>query len=146
MVDIIFAASSCGYSSVHINLNLPPDYAPNLVPCDESFSTHTVAAVIPYRGSYAGCDMAFTTSQLYAIEISTRVATVLSLSGAVFIIASFLFDKGFQKPINRLIFCAAWGNVLTNVATIISRAGIEQHGLCQLQGFLIQWLTRLAQP
>jgi len=86
--------------------------------------------------------MAFSDSQMHAVEITEKVCSVLSLLGTAFIITTFLSDKSFHKPINRLVFYAAWGNILSNVATLISTAGIRlgpNSSLCQFQAFLIQW-------
>ena len=77
--------------------------------------------------------------QTAAVKITERIASVFSLLAAFIIIITFLLEKGFRKPINRLVFYAAFGNIFTNVATIISTAGIGQPGLCQFQAFLIQW-------
>ena len=80
--------------------------------------------------------------QLRAIEDTERACSVLSLLGTAFIIRSFLYCDSFRKPINRLVFFASWGNVLSNVATLISRSGIFSGvtgPLCQFQGFLLQW-------
>jgi hypothetical protein len=86
--------------------------------------------------------MAFSDRQMHAVEITEKVCSVFSLLGAAFIITTFLGDKSFHKPINRLIFFAAWGNTMSNVATLISTSGIRlgSNGcLCQFQAFLIQW-------
>src|SRR2546429_8045358 len=86
--------------------------------------------------------MAFSSGQMYAVEITEKVGSVFSLLGTAFIITTFLSDKSFHKPINRLVFFAAWGNIMSNVATLISTSGIRlgSHGsLCQFQAFLIQW-------
>jgi hypothetical protein len=83
-----------------------------------------------------------TAAQRYAIETAERVASVFSVTGAIFIITTFLADANFRKPINRLVFYAAWGNLFTNVATLIARSAIplgEKSSLCQFQGLLIQW-------
>ncbi|KAL2003617.1 hypothetical protein VTN02DRAFT_3163 [Thermoascus thermophilus] len=86
--------------------------------------------------------MSFNESQLRAIEDTERACSALSLVGTSAIIGTFLASRSFRKPINRLVFYASWGNILSNVATLISRSGIL-HGigspLCQFQGFLIQW-------
>jgi hypothetical protein len=77
---------------------------------------------------------------LRAITIIERVGSVFSLTGCLFIIVTFLASKDFHKPINRLVFYASFGNVLTNIATLIARAythELESVG-CQIQGFLIQ--------
>jgi|ERR1700733_10625390 hypothetical protein len=86
--------------------------------------------------------MAFSDHQMYAVEITEKVCSVFSLLGATFIITTFLSDKSFHKPINRLVFFAAWGNIMSNVATLISTSGIRlgpNGSLCQFQAFLIQW-------
>ena len=78
----------------------------------------------------------------HAIETAERVASVFSVLGAILIISTFVYDNRFRKPINRLVFYAAWGNLFANVATLISREGIERginSPLCQFQAFLIQW-------
>ena len=85
--------------------------------------------------------MALTDSQLYAVQITERTTSVLSLLGAAFIITTFLTNKDFHKPINRLVFYACWGNLMSNIGTIISISGMESGvdgPLCQFQGFLIQ--------
>lgn len=86
--------------------------------------------------------MSFSYSQMRGIEITEKVCSILSLLGATFIITTFIFDKSFHKPINRLVFFAAWGNILSNVATLISLSGIRlgiHTPLCQFQAFLVQW-------
>lgn len=85
--------------------------------------------------------MALTPDQLKAIELTERLASILSLLGTSYIIITFLTSSAFRRPINRLVFYAAWGNIACNVGTLISRSGInagEGSPLCQLQGFLIQ--------
>lgn len=86
--------------------------------------------------------MSLTASQTQDIIIIERIASVLSLLGATFVIVTFSIDEKFRKPINRLVFLATFGNILTNVATLISVAGVEAgepSAICQFQGFLIQW-------
>ncbi len=86
--------------------------------------------------------MGFSNSQMYVIEVTERVCSVASLLGAAFIITTFIFDRSFHKPINRLVFFAAWGNIMSNVATIISVSGVTsgvKGPLCQFQAFLVQW-------
>ncbi|KAL8673976.1 MAG: hypothetical protein Q9168_001619 [Polycauliona sp. 1 TL-2023] len=81
------------------------------------------------------------TSQLHALEVTERVASVLSLLAAVAIILTFVCSSKFRKPVNRLIFYASWGNLFANVATLISRSGVRagpSSALCQVQAFLIQ--------
>jgi len=85
--------------------------------------------------------MSFSQAQLYSLEVTERVTSVFSLVGTSFIIATFLISMDYHKPINRLVFYASFGNIITNVATLISRSSIlagESSALCQLQAFLIQ--------
>lgn len=85
--------------------------------------------------------------EAHAIETAERTASIFSVFGAVFIIATFLSDHRFRKPINRLVFYASWGNLFANVGTFISREGIKlgiKSPLCQFQAFQLQWYC--AQP
>lgn len=88
--------------------------------------------------------MVWTTRELEILQITSRVSSVFSLIGASFIIITFCSSTSFHRPINRLAFFAAFGNILSNVATITSRDGIV-HGsdsaLCKAQASLIQWLV-----
>ncbi|KAI1046273.1 hypothetical protein LB505_014090 [Fusarium chuoi] len=63
-------------------------------------------------------------SQLRALSIIERTCSVFSLLGSLFIIATFLSSKAFHKPINRLVFYASFGNMMTNVGTLMSRSYI----------------------
>jgi len=74
------------------------------------------------------------------ISIVERSCSVFSLLGCVFIISTFCLDRAFRKPINRLVFYASFGNLMTNVATLMARAfiGDENSAGCQFQAFLIQ--------
>ena len=100
-------------------------------------------------------------TQLTALETTERVASCFSLVGTLFILITFFSSPDFRKPINRLVFYASWGNMvsksrslvylfpiltskstqLCNVGTLMSespiRIGPDSH-LCQFQGFLIQ--------
>ncbi|KAF7510679.1 hypothetical protein GJ744_006045 [Endocarpon pusillum] len=85
--------------------------------------------------------MGLSEKEIYAIEVTERLGSVLSLIGTAFIIGTFLYDNAFHKPINRLVFYASWGNIMANVGTLISRSGIDlgvNQPLCQFQAFLIQ--------
>ncbi|KAF4441862.1 G coupled receptor like [Fusarium acutatum] len=79
-------------------------------------------------------------SQLRALSIIERTCSVFSLLGSLFIIATFLSSKAFHKPINRLVFYASFGNMMTNVGTLMSRSYIGSPNSvgCQFQAFLIQ--------
>ncbi|GES65641.1 cAMP receptor-like protein [Aspergillus terreus] len=86
--------------------------------------------------------MSPTPDQLYAISVTERVCSVVSLLGTGIVVVSFLYSSAFRKPINRLVFYACWGNVMANIATVVSQSGIRaglSSPLCQFQGFLIQW-------
>lgn len=78
--------------------------------------------------------------QLDAIAVIERVCSVFSLLGSIFVIFTFVFSKAFHKPINRLVFYASFGNMMTNVGTLMSRSYVDQPDSvgCQFQGFLMQ--------
>lgn len=81
-----------------------------------------------------------TPSQLNSISIIERVCSVFSLLGSLFVIGTFVSSKAFHKPINRLVFYASFGNMMTNVGTLMSRQYLSSpHSVgCQFQAFLIQ--------
>jgi hypothetical protein len=85
-----------------------------------------------------------TDSQLRAMVITERVNSCLSLVGIFFVLATFGFSQHFNKPINRLIFFASWGNIGSNIASLISEAGplssttTVVSPLCKFQAFLVQ--------
>lgn len=86
-------------------------------------------------------EMVLTDQQFYAIEVTERLGSALSLVGTAFIIGTFLYDKAFHRPINRLVFYASWGNIMANVGTLISMSAIDlgvNKPLCQFQAFMIQ--------
>ncbi|ORY09186.1 hypothetical protein BCR34DRAFT_602979 [Clohesyomyces aquaticus] len=85
-----------------------------------------------------------TPDQMLALQISERTMSCMSLLGSLFIMGTFLRWHFFRKPINRLVFFASFGNVLSNVATLISTTAIPEatrgfSTLCEFQGTLIQW-------
>jgi len=86
--------------------------------------------------------MPLSDAQMSVIVATERTCSAVSVMGSFIIISTFLLSPLFRKPINRLVFYACWGNLMSNVATFISHSG-NLHGiespLCQLQGFLIQW-------
>ncbi|KAI1079299.1 family A G protein-coupled receptor-like protein [Whalleya microplaca] len=79
-------------------------------------------------------------SQLEAISIIERVGSVFSLIGCLFIIGSFAISNAFHKPINRLVFYASFGNMMTNIGTLMARHFVDDINTfgCQFQAFLIQ--------
>jgi hypothetical protein len=86
--------------------------------------------------------MPLSDAQMSVIVVTERTCSVVSVMGSFIIISTFLFSPLFRKPINRLVFYACWGNLMSNVATLISRSGSLyglESPLCQFQGFLIQW-------
>lgn len=52
-----------------------------------------------------------TPDQIRTISITERVSSVFSLMGIVFILSTFLLSSSFNKPINRLVFFATFGNL-----------------------------------
>ncbi|OAA77503.1 GPCR, family 2-like protein [Akanthomyces lecanii RCEF 1005] len=81
-----------------------------------------------------------TEGQLEAVSAIERACSVFSLIGCLFIIITFCSSSAFHKPINRLVFYASFGNMMTNVGTLMSRAylGDILSAGCQFQAFLIQ--------
>jgi magnesium-transporting ATPase (P-type) len=79
-------------------------------------------------------------SQLEALSIIERACSVFSLLGCIFIIVTFCCSKAFHKPINRLVFYASFGNMMTNVGTLMARTYVSMPNSvgCQFQAFLIQ--------
>lgn len=79
-------------------------------------------------------------AQLDVFSILERVCSGFSLVGSVLVITTFSVSKAFHKPINRLVFYASFGNLMTNVATLMARSftnNVDSAG-CQFQAFLIQ--------
>ena len=90
--------------------------------------------------------MSLAAYQLFAISVTERVCSVISLLGTSIIITTFLASRSFRKPINRLVFYASWGNLMTNIATMVSQSGIQagtNSCLCRFQAFMIQWLVAI---
>ncbi|KAJ4357327.1 uncharacterized protein N0V89_001902 [Didymosphaeria variabile] len=88
--------------------------------------------------------MVLTAREMLAIQVSERTMSVLSILGSLFIISTFLRWHYFRKPINRLVFYASFGNMLSNIATLISISALPNQSapyeaLCEFQGILIQW-------
>ncbi|KAL4991606.1 hypothetical protein BDW68DRAFT_151603, partial [Aspergillus falconensis] len=86
--------------------------------------------------------MSLSAGQLFAISATERTCSTISLVATSIIIVSFLSSRSFRKPINRLVFYASFGNIMANVATLISQSGIwagTNSNLCQIQAFFIQW-------
>lgn len=79
-------------------------------------------------------------TELQAISDIERACSVLSLLGCLFVIITFCCFSGFQKPVNRLVFYATFGNMMTNIGTLMSRSYVDSPDSvgCQFQSFLIQ--------
>lgn len=77
-------------------------------------------------------------ASIVAIE---RGCSTLSLLGCIFVLVTFSVSDAFrQRAINRMVFYATFGNMLTNVATLMTTSytsNVNSFG-CQFQGFLIQ--------
>ncbi|KAK2744954.1 hypothetical protein FQN57_004084 [Myotisia sp. PD_48] len=68
----------------------------------------------------------------------------LSLLASLFVITTFVGSNKFKTPINRLIFYAAWGNIMANIAALVSSTTFtsdENGSLCQWQAMFIQWFV-----
>lgn len=82
-----------------------------------------------------------TDSQMNALVITERVNSVVSIISIFFVIATYLLAPGFNKPINRLIFFASFGNLGSNIAALISEVGPRagtHTPICSFQAFLVQ--------
>ena len=83
----------------------------------------------------------FSQSQTSAMVITERVNASLSMVSILFVMVTYIGASGFDKPINRLIFFASFGNMGSAIASLISAdgpfAGV-QAPLCQFQAFLVQ--------
>ncbi|QGA17825.1 hypothetical protein EYB26_005501 [Talaromyces marneffei] len=82
-----------------------------------------------------------TAGQIQALIVTERVNAVASILSIIFVVATYLFLPGFNKPINRLIFFASFGNLGSAVAALISENGPlagESSALCKIQAFLVQ--------
>ncbi|SLM34978.1 GPCR, rhodopsin-like, 7TM [Lasallia pustulata] len=69
--------------------------------------------------------MSLSSAQFSAIEVTERVASSFSILGSLFVIVTYFALPVFHKPINRLVFYASWGNMMANVATLVSRSGVR---------------------
>ncbi|KAK5662475.1 hypothetical protein OQA88_8386 [Cercophora sp. LCS_1] len=85
--------------------------------------------------------MALTEQELDAVVAIERICSVFSLMGCLLVIVTFSCSAAFrQRAINRMVFFATFGNMFTNVATLMTRSytqSVDSFG-CQLQSFLIQ--------
>ncbi|KAL8727472.1 MAG: hypothetical protein Q9181_005703 [Wetmoreana brouardii] len=85
--------------------------------------------------------MALTQAQTHALVATERVVASISLIAIVFILLTYSFHNSFNKPINRMIYLASFGNLGMAIACLISEDGVSagaRSALCQFQGFVIQ--------
>ncbi|KAM0237858.1 hypothetical protein ACHAP5_008866 [Fusarium lateritium] len=89
--------------------------------------------------------MVVTSSAASAISAIERTCSVPSLLGSLFIIFTFCSSKLFHKPISRMLFYASFGNMMSNVATLMSQSFTDRPNSagCQTQAFLIETLIIL---
>ena len=88
----------------------------------------------------AAKDPGLTEGETDIFSIIERATSVFSFLGSLFVIGSFCLSKAFHKPINRLVFYATFGNLMTNVATLMATSFIGDitSAGCKFQAFLIQ--------
>ena len=116
-----------------------------------SLTDFWISHTITFAAICSSLDMAaLTHEQLLGIEVSTRFSSIASVLGSLFVVGTFLCFPYFRKSTARLIFYAAWGNIITNASTLISISALPDGSakvtpLCELQAFLIQWFM-LADP
>ncbi|KAL8700089.1 MAG: hypothetical protein Q9201_005638 [Fulgogasparrea decipioides] len=85
--------------------------------------------------------MHLTAAQTLTLVITERVVASISLIAILFILFTYFFFDSFNKPINRMIFLASFGNLGMAIACLISEDGVSagpRSALCQFQGFFIQ--------
>ncbi|KAL8982372.1 MAG: hypothetical protein Q9205_003091 [Flavoplaca limonia] len=70
-----------------------------------------------------------TIGQSNVLMITERIVSVFSIFGIIFILVTFYFLSSFNKPINRLVFYASFGNLGMNIACLISENGIKAGAL-----------------
>ncbi|KAL6860804.1 G-protein coupled receptor protein [Trichoderma novae-zelandiae] len=81
-----------------------------------------------------------TEEQIKVLTIIERTNSSISMVACTFTILTFCFSKYFSKSINRLVFYASFGNLLSDIAIIMSRDFIDNPNSagCQIQAFMIQ--------
>lgn len=81
-----------------------------------------------------------TAGQLSAIGTIEKICSVFSFLGCLFVITTFCMSRAFHKPINRIVLYATFGNMMSNIGTLMSRSfltDIHSAG-CQCQAFILQ--------
>ncbi|KAJ5666471.1 uncharacterized protein N7477_008919 [Penicillium maclennaniae] len=75
------------------------------------------------------------------IALAARVSSAFSVLGVFTIFGVFSFARAFRSPIHRIIFYAAFCDLIGCVGTMISVSGPDAgdtSSLCQFQGFVLQ--------
>jgi hypothetical protein len=84
-----------------------------------------------------------TMDQDRTLMVVERTMSTISIAATIFVLATFiLFDELKRKTFNRLLFLASWGNIMSNIATLIGRSGViagNSSATCKVQATLIQW-------
>ncbi|WAO93525.1 G-PROTEIN-RECEP-F2-4 domain-containing protein [Fusarium falciforme] len=78
---------------------------------------------------------------VHALYVLERVCSIPALLGSLFVISTFCTIPGFRKPINRLIFYASFGNIMSNVGLLLADSFLHAptSAGCQFQALLFQW-------
>jgi len=79
--------------------------------------------------------------QIDILARTERINSAFSLAGIFFVMGTYGFSRYFDKPINRLIFFASFGNLGSDIAAIMSDRGPAAgatSATCQVQAFLVQ--------
>ncbi|KAF2399576.1 hypothetical protein EJ06DRAFT_522455 [Trichodelitschia bisporula] len=78
------------------------------------------------------------------LEAIERTMSVLSILGFLAIFSTYMMFRSFRRKLfNKFMFCASFGNVGTNLGTIIATSGIRKGAGspgCRMQAFMIDWL------
>ncbi|KAF2435552.1 hypothetical protein EJ08DRAFT_343259 [Tothia fuscella] len=85
----------------------------------------------------------YTMENVPTLEIIERSGSALSIISFFIIALTYWFCPSLRtSTFNRTIFFASWGNMGSNIATMISTSGPRagtQSATCKIQAFLIQW-------
>ena len=99
-----------------------------------SLTTTATATAIPNT---------LTRAQVNILDGVERSMSIVSILGCIFMITTFLICEDIRrKAFNRLLFLASFGNIFSNVATLISTSGVsagDHSAICKMQATLIQW-------
>ena len=85
--------------------------------------------------------MGLSDGEIWVISVTERITSSISLISVLFVLLTYLFSPGFNKPINRQIFYATWSNLgicLAGLIGVDGYTGGTDQPLCRFQGFLVQ--------